>query len=80
MSAGMRATQILEQYRDGKRMPVRGPFTYAEAQRLVALNDKLLAALKDLNNVPFGSGAATLRARSLAHYNAINVIVETESM
>lgn len=75
----MRAKQILEQYRDGNRIPVRGPFTYAEASALVALNDKLLAALKELINVPFGSGAAALRAKSLAHYSALNVIVETEA-
>lgn len=75
----MSAIKILEQYRDGERMPVRGPFTYAQALTLVALNDKLLTALKELTNVPFGSGAATLRAKSLAHYNAINVIVEAEA-
>lgn len=47
----MSAKQILEQCRDGKRMPVRGPFTYAEAQRLVALNDKLLATLKETSEM-----------------------------
>lgn len=43
----MSAKRIIEQYRDGKRPPVRGPFTYAEALRLVALNENLLSTLKE---------------------------------
>ncbi|MDP3841071.1 MAG: hypothetical protein Q8Q81_00545 [Oxalobacteraceae bacterium] len=75
----MSAREILQQYRDGERTPVPGPFTYVEALGLVTVNQKLLAALKELASVPFGSGAETLRTKTRAHYNAINVIAETEA-
>lgn len=75
----MKASQILKSYRAGERAPVQGPFTYIEALGLVAINEKLLTALKDLDAVPFGSGAATLRIRTRAHYNAVALIAEMES-
>lgn len=73
------AGRILEAYRDGYRAPVQGPLTYGEALALVRQNERLLAALKDVVNVPCGSGAKTLRARIKAHYNACAVIAEAEA-
>lgn len=66
----MSAQHILKDYIDGRRKPVQGPFTYVEALGLVAVNEQLLDALKDLVAIPFGSGTTQLLTKIKAHHNA----------
>jgi hypothetical protein len=74
----VKATEILEQYRHGERQALRGPLTYDEAHSVVSLNERMLAALKELVSVPHGSGAKALQARMKARCRADAVIADAE--
>lgn len=75
----MSASEILATYRDGKREPVIGPFTYVEALGLVTINQKLQAALKALTEAQNGKAdSAADEKRRAAHYNACALLSELE--
>lgn len=63
------ANEIYAQFLSGERPPVAGPFTHIEAAGLLAVQAKMLAALKGLVAVPVGAGAQLLQQKILAHHN-----------
>jgi hypothetical protein len=62
--------EIYAQYLSGERAPVAGPFTHVEAAGLLAVQAKMLTALKGLVAVPVGAGVALLQQKIMAHHQA----------